>query len=226
MRKFFIPGIVIAGILMTTQVSAMPTVYPTGTTIYKPNKAWNGYTVFPSAGGGGCVLIDMNGNTVKHWKGLLGEPGPNKMMPGGVVMGGMGCAWKDSEKTLRLLAEDQELVRARHGLVERLGQAGAAAHARRSELVLLRNLAARVQHVGEDHRRAAEDEVVVTDCFDGLAENIAGSSNFKSVGEDTSRENINSAQHSYFQYIIDFIYIFILGAAAVSAMKSTPQNTM
>ena len=37
---------------------AFPTVFPTGTTIYKPDKAWNGYNIFP-AKGIGPVLIDM-----------------------------------------------------------------------------------------------------------------------------------------------------------------------
>jgi outer membrane protein assembly factor BamB len=86
----------LAGVMVLAwamSVSAFPTVYPTGTTIYKPEKAWNGYTVFPAGSGyekTGCVLIDMNGNTVKYWEGLLGEPGPNKMLPGGMVMGGRG----------------------------------------------------------------------------------------------------------------------------------------
>lgn len=67
-------------------------VYPTGTTIYDPEKCWNGYTLFqatlnqtPSVG---AVLIDMNGNVVNQWKGLDGMP--NKMLPGGYILGGTG----------------------------------------------------------------------------------------------------------------------------------------
>lgn len=90
MWKCKIMFILISGLCVPVLSLAMPTVYPTGTTIYKPEKAWNGYTVFPAAGGQGCVLIDMNGNTVKFWEGLKGEPGPNKLLPGGVVMGGLG----------------------------------------------------------------------------------------------------------------------------------------
>ena len=67
-------------------------VYPTGTTIYDPEKCWSGYTMFqatlnqiPSVG---AILIDMNGNVVNQWKGLDGMP--NKMLPGGYVMGGTG----------------------------------------------------------------------------------------------------------------------------------------
>lgn len=44
-----------------------PTIYPTGTTIYDPEKAWNGYTLFP-IDDIGAILIDMNGRVVKVWK--------------------------------------------------------------------------------------------------------------------------------------------------------------
>lgn len=68
-------------------------VFPTGTTIYEPSKCWNGYTVFPAsmfnADDIGAVLIDMNGNVVNQWKGLDGMP--NKMLPGGFIMGSTGC---------------------------------------------------------------------------------------------------------------------------------------
>lgn len=67
------------------------TVYPMGTTIYKPGKCWNGYTVFQSRMNGpdpAAVLIDMNGNTVNIWKGLNGFP--NKILPGGYVLGSTG----------------------------------------------------------------------------------------------------------------------------------------
>ena len=69
-----------------------PSVYPTGTTIYYPEKCWNGYTIFQAPPhperGVGAVLIDMNGNAVNLWKGLEGFP--NKMLPGGYIMGSTG----------------------------------------------------------------------------------------------------------------------------------------
>ena len=51
-----------------------PSIYPTGVTIYNKEKAYSGYTIFPSAKG--ALLIDMNGNEVKLWAGsiLLGNP--------------------------------------------------------------------------------------------------------------------------------------------------------
>ena len=64
-----------------------PSVYPTGTTIYNPKKCWNGYTIF-QAKEVGALLIDMNGTEVKLWKGLHGFP--NKIFPGGYVMGHTG----------------------------------------------------------------------------------------------------------------------------------------
>jgi len=68
------------------------TVYPTGTTIYDLGKCWNGYTIFQASMFQGkkslAVLIDMNGNVVNQWKGLDGIP--NKMLPGGYVMGSTG----------------------------------------------------------------------------------------------------------------------------------------
>jgi hypothetical protein len=63
-------------------------IYPTGTTIYNPEKCYNGYTIF-QAKQLGAALIDMNGNVINHWKGLLGFP--NKILPGGHVMGSTGA---------------------------------------------------------------------------------------------------------------------------------------
>lgn len=65
----------------------IPTIFPTGTTIYNPEKAYNGYTLMPIKEVG-AVLIDMNGKVVKVWKDLQGFP--NKLLPGGYVMGSLG----------------------------------------------------------------------------------------------------------------------------------------
>jgi hypothetical protein len=74
-----------------------PTVFPMGTTIYKPNKCWNGYTLF-QANEHGAMLIDMNGRVVNYWKGLQGFP--NKLLPDGSVLGSLGdrnpaFGWQD-----------------------------------------------------------------------------------------------------------------------------------
>ena len=67
---------------------AYPSVYPTGTTIYYPEKCWNGYTVFPIGSPHdalGIALIDMNGRVQNLWKDVSGFPA--KVLPGGFVMG-------------------------------------------------------------------------------------------------------------------------------------------
>ena len=46
-----------------------PSVHPMGTIIYKPEKCFNGYTLF-QANEHGATLIDMNGGVVNHWRGL------------------------------------------------------------------------------------------------------------------------------------------------------------
>jgi hypothetical protein len=67
-------------------------VYPTGTTIYEPEKCWNGYTIFQAtmhqATYVGAILIDMNGNVVNQWKGFDGFP--NRILPGGYILGSTG----------------------------------------------------------------------------------------------------------------------------------------
>lgn len=66
-------------------------VFPTGTTIFDPEKCWNGYTVFQTSmfsKEAAASLIDMNGNTVNLWRRLDGFP--NKILPGGYIMGSTG----------------------------------------------------------------------------------------------------------------------------------------
>ena len=61
-----------------------PSVYPTGVTIFDPERAFGGYTVF-QAPGIGALLIDMSGREVQLWKGVHGFP--NKLLPGGQIFG-------------------------------------------------------------------------------------------------------------------------------------------
>ncbi len=67
-----------------------PSIYPTGTTIYQPDKAWNGYTIYPSPEAQGAVLIDMNGNLIRRFQEVPGSP--VRILPGGYIMGGGGMA--------------------------------------------------------------------------------------------------------------------------------------
>ncbi len=68
-------------LLVPVIIRAHPSVYPLGTTLYKPDKCWNGFTILSSEEG---RLIDMNGNLVHLWKGKLHHP--NKVYPGGYLL--------------------------------------------------------------------------------------------------------------------------------------------
>lgn len=80
-------SVLIPVLLTATSAISAPSVYPTGTTIYDPALAWNGYTVLIAPEDIGVVLIDMNGNAVKHWDGFNGGAGgPARILPGGQVV--------------------------------------------------------------------------------------------------------------------------------------------
>jgi hypothetical protein len=65
----------------------MQTIFPTGTTIYKPEKCFNGYTLYDSKiGDTGAVLVDMNGKVVRNWPQFNGFM--INMLPGGRILGG------------------------------------------------------------------------------------------------------------------------------------------
>src|SRR5579862_4506996 len=104
---------VVAAIL----VWAGPSVFPTGTTIYDPAKAWNGFTVLSPLGGTAAIVIDMNGNVVKRWEGYNSPAGgPMRVLPGGVVIGASG-ANAGKQESLALVARDfdgKELWRFDH----------------------------------------------------------------------------------------------------------------
>jgi hypothetical protein len=68
-------------------IVASPTVFPTGTTIYQPDKAWNGFTVLSLLGTPAVVVLDMNGREVWRWRDYNLLPGgPARVLPGGVVV--------------------------------------------------------------------------------------------------------------------------------------------
>ncbi len=95
-----------AGLLRWGALAAAPTVYPTGTTIYQPEKAWNGYTVLSALGTPAVIVLDMNGHVVKRWDGFdLVSGGPARVLPGGVVVAPQGNAMPNLE-SLALVAED------------------------------------------------------------------------------------------------------------------------
>jgi hypothetical protein len=90
-------------IFLVSMMYARSTVFPTGTTIYKPDKCWNGFTIFSANVTGECTLIDMNGNVVKSWKGISGFPA--RIFPGGYVMGYVGTRPMHQDSTALVQAD-------------------------------------------------------------------------------------------------------------------------
>jgi hypothetical protein len=83
-----LPIVLTVALLSSATLFTSPSVYPTGTTIYDPAKAWNGYTVFDTPNQQGAVLIDMNGTLLRRWPEVAATPGPFRLLPGGDLVGG------------------------------------------------------------------------------------------------------------------------------------------
>lgn len=87
---------------------AAQSVYPTGTTIYNPERTWNGYTVLSPLGTQAVLVIDMNGNIVKRWDGYVNSAGgPARVLPDGGVMAASG-ARPPHQESLELIQRDFE----------------------------------------------------------------------------------------------------------------------
>ena len=59
--NFFSLAVVLS--LAVFNAGAAPSVFPTGTTIYYPDRAWNGFTLLSILDERGAVLVDMNGRS-------------------------------------------------------------------------------------------------------------------------------------------------------------------
>jgi hypothetical protein len=91
-RRQFVGATVVASALLPADLRAAPTVFPTGTTIYDPAKAWSGFTVLSTLDTPAVRVIDMNGRVVKRWDGLnLSAGGPARVLPGGVLIAPTGA---------------------------------------------------------------------------------------------------------------------------------------
>ncbi len=78
-------------VLAAGPMAAAPSVYPTGTTIYQPDKAWNGFTVLSPLGTRAVIVLDMDGRVVKRWGAFdVSAGGPARVLPGGVVVASQG----------------------------------------------------------------------------------------------------------------------------------------
>lgn len=82
----------VAAMLALAPVLVAQTVYPTGTTIYDPDRAWNGYTVLSPLQTQAVLVIDMNGTVVKRWEGFNNSAGgPARVMPDGSAIAPVGA---------------------------------------------------------------------------------------------------------------------------------------
>jgi hypothetical protein len=85
---------------------AAQTVYPTGTTIYDPARAWSGYTVLSPLNTQAAIVIDMNGAVVKQWDGFINSAGgPVRVYPDGGVIAANGNN-PPRQESLELVARD------------------------------------------------------------------------------------------------------------------------
>lgn len=101
---------IIAAVLLIPALASAwaQSVYPTGATIYDPERAWNGYTVLSPLATQAVIVIDMNGNIVKRWDGYVNSAGgPARIFPGGFVMAASG-ARPPNQESLELVQRDFE----------------------------------------------------------------------------------------------------------------------
>ena len=83
-----------------------PSVFPTGTTIYDPARAWNGFTVLSPLKTQAAVVIDMNGKVVKQWDGFSNAAGgPARVLPNGDVIAAAG-ARQGRQESFELVQRD------------------------------------------------------------------------------------------------------------------------
>jgi hypothetical protein len=99
----------LAGALAVSLLATGPaaqTVYPTGTTIYDPDRSWNGFTVLSPLGTQAVLVIDMNGTVAKRWDGFNNSAGgPARVLPGGHVIAASG-ARPPHQESLELMHRD------------------------------------------------------------------------------------------------------------------------
>lgn len=82
-------------------IRANSAVYPVGTTIYNPDKCWNGFTILSGEDG---RLVDMNGNLAHLWKGPFGMP--TKILPGGYLLVSKGFWKRGSQEAAEIQIRD------------------------------------------------------------------------------------------------------------------------
>src|SRR5687768_8552589 len=92
MRRLLRPAAAALLVAGTVSILTAQSVYPTGTTIFDPDRAWNGFTVLSPLGTQAVVVIDMNGTVVKRWDNFNNSAGgPARVLPGGHVIAPTGA---------------------------------------------------------------------------------------------------------------------------------------
>jgi hypothetical protein len=95
-------------VILASTLAIAQSVYPTGTTIYDPMRAWNGFTVLSPLGTPAAIVIDMNGTVVKQWDGYNNSAGgPARILPGGDVIAAVG-AQPGRQEAIELVQRDFE----------------------------------------------------------------------------------------------------------------------
>jgi hypothetical protein len=102
-RRILVPSMML---LAATQMSAAPSVFPSGVTINDQKATWNGYTVLSLLAAPYAAVIDMNGKIVKQWDGFNSSAGgPVRVLPNGQVIAPAG-ANPGHQESLALVAQD------------------------------------------------------------------------------------------------------------------------
>src|SRR5215510_3554968 len=106
MRRLTCACAALLAVYALTMTGRAQSVYPTGTTIYDPDRAWNGFTVLSPLQTQAVLVIDMNGNVVKRWDGYNNSAGgPARVLPGGVVISASG-ARPPHQESMELIQRD------------------------------------------------------------------------------------------------------------------------
>ena len=101
---FAVTAVILA--VLSAVGQAGPSVFPTGTTIYDPARAWSGFTVLSPLQGQSVVVIDMNGKVVKQWDGFNNSAGgPARVLPNGDVIAPNG-ARQGRQESVELVQRD------------------------------------------------------------------------------------------------------------------------
>jgi hypothetical protein len=101
--------------------AAAQSVYPTSTTLYDPDGAWNGFTVLSPIDTQAAIVIDMNGRIVKQWIGYVhAAGGPARVLPNGVVIAAVGANPPHQESVELIQRDFQGRVLWRFGRNEQI----------------------------------------------------------------------------------------------------------